>query len=331
MNLEARSPARNAPPPTLLRRATRDVDEQAALLTQWNQHYDQLSQGTFRGGLTEVTFNGVRLFREVTDQSLFQRGALPADVAAFGVPLAMQGAGTFAGRACDLQSIHVFSGAPGFEFCSSRRLDMAGISLPGERIAGFAAEVERVDIEDRLQRPHLLRVDPGAIEAMRVFLQSVFELLEGSGASWQSARWGRSMEAALVSNLSRVLTSMDERGGELPSLTRRCRIVERAKEYVLEHADEPVQVADLCRALGVSRRTLQYCFQEVLETNPATYLRAIRLNAARRDIKALASVTDAAFRWGFWHPSHFAADYRRMFGELPSETAERARRLAARV
>jgi AraC family ethanolamine operon transcriptional activator len=32
-------------------------------------------------------------------------------------------------------------------------------------------------------------------------------------------------------------------------------------------------------------------------------------------------VQDIAARWGFWHLSHFANDYRRMFGELPSETA----------
>ena len=32
------------------------------------------------------------------------------------------------------------------------------------------------------------------------------------------------------------------------------------------------------------------------------------------------SVADAANEWGFWHMGQFAKDYRRMFGELPSET-----------
>src|SRR5881394_896372 len=201
------------------RRVTRDVDEQAALLTHWNQHYDQLSQGVFCGGLSEADFGGVRLFREVTNQSLFQRGVLPADVAAFGVPLAMQGAGTFAGRACNVQSIHVFSGGPGFEFCSSRQLDMAGITVSELRIREFASEVERVDIGDRLERPQLIRVDPNAIHAMRVFLRSVFDVMEEACDTWHSGQWRRSVEAALVSNLARVVTSMDEGGGERLSLT----------------------------------------------------------------------------------------------------------------
>jgi AraC family ethanolamine operon transcriptional activator len=33
-----------------------------------------------------------------------------------------------------------------------------------------------------------------------------------------------------------------------------------------------------------------------------------------------ASVREIARRWGFWHTGEFAADYRRLFGELPSET-----------
>jgi AraC family ethanolamine operon transcriptional activator len=35
------------------------------------------------------------------------------------------------------------------------------------------------------------------------------------------------------------------------------------------------------------------------------------------------TVGDVAARWGFWHLSRFAADYRQHFGELPSATRAR--------
>ena len=94
------------------------------------------------------------------------------------------------------------------------------------------------------------------------------------------------------------------------------------------HIDEAITVADLCIELGVSRRTLQYSFQDVLDLNPVKFLRAIRLNAVRRALKAAdqrsgATVADIAARWGFWHLSHFSAEYKAMFGELPSETLKR--------
>jgi AraC family ethanolamine operon transcriptional activator len=82
-------------------------------------------------------------------------------------------------------------------------------------------------------------------------------------------------------------------------------------------------VDELCEALGVSRRALQYSFEQSLGMNPALYLRAIRLNGARRAIKSGESVTNAATEWGFWHFGRFAHDYHEMFGELPSETHRR--------
>ena len=45
---------------------TRDIDEQAALLSGWNQTYDQMSAGSFSGSLLEVQVDKVRLFREQT-------------------------------------------------------------------------------------------------------------------------------------------------------------------------------------------------------------------------------------------------------------------------
>ena len=109
----------------------------------------------------------------------------------------------------------------------------------------------------------------------------------------------------------------------LRSPSRR-HVVEQAKAYMARHLDESITVADLCVQLGVSRRTLQYSFQELLGLNPVRFLRAMRLNRVRRDLKTgkpgATSVRDVAAKSGFWHLGHFVTDYKRMFGELPSET-----------
>jgi AraC family ethanolamine operon transcriptional activator len=61
------------------------------------------------------------------------------------------------------------------------------------------------------------------------------------------------------------------------------------------------------------------------------YLRSLRLNAVRRELLAgtCCRVQEVAARWGFWSLSQFAADYRRQFGERPSDTRLRAGRSAA--
>ncbi len=86
---------------------------------------------------------------------------------------------------------------------------------------------------------------------------------------------------------------------------------------------EPLTATDLCRELDVSERSLRYAFREVRGVSPMAAYKARRLNEVRRELKVATgwgAVARIAHRWGFWHPGEFAADYRRLFGERPSQT-----------
>jgi AraC family ethanolamine operon transcriptional activator len=104
--------------------------------------------------------------------------------------------------------------------------------------------------------------------------------------------------------------------------------LKRALSFIDENADRPLAVRELCRAAGVSWRTLDYAFREHFGVTPKAYLKASRLGAVRRELRRgepHPMIADVANRWGFWHMGQFAADYRRLFGELPSETLARSR------
>ncbi|MGV2821770.1 AraC family transcriptional regulator [Brevibacterium casei] len=97
--------------------------------------------------------------------------------------------------------------------------------------------------------------------------------------------------------------------------------VRRALDFIADHLGEPVTVTEIAEAAGLSVRTLQRAFREELGTSPVEHLQRQRLHAARSDIlSGDETMSDIAFRWGFSHPSRFAAAYRRLFGELPSQT-----------
>jgi AraC family ethanolamine operon transcriptional activator len=106
--------------------------------------------------------------------------------------------------------------------------------------------------------------------------------------------------------------------------SNRERLVRRADDCMSTCLGEPLSLLDLCRELGVSERTLHYAFQEVRGLSPMAYFRAVRLNAVCQELKAAtagpATVGEIARRRGFWHGGEFAAAYRRLFGELPSQT-----------
>ncbi len=80
-------------------------------------------------------------------------------------------------------------------------------------------------------------------------------------------------------------------------------------------------------AASVSVRTLQAGFAKHLGTSPMRYLSEARMDRAHVELgdSDAESTTVAAIAraWGFTHPSRFAADYRRRFGENPSATLRR--------
>jgi AraC-like DNA-binding protein len=98
-------------------------------------------------------------------------------------------------------------------------------------------------------------------------------------------------------------------------------------EYMEMNADEALTPQELARVGCMSVRTLHATFQQELGISCMAYLRRLRLDHVRTELlrtgRADVRVTDVAMRWGFFHPSRFAQQYRERFGELPSDTVKR--------
>jgi AraC-like DNA-binding protein len=92
--------------------------------------------------------------------------------------------------------------------------------------------------------------------------------------------------------------------------------------------DEPIKLDILAAVAGVRPRTLEAHFKTYLRTTPLGWVRRSRLARARQQLLAAdeqASVTNIAIANGFSELGRFAAQYRRQFRELPSQTLNAAR------
>ena len=87
-------------------------------------------------------------------------------------------------------------------------------------------------------------------------------------------------------------------------------IVRSAEAYALANVGERVYVCDLCRAVAVSERTLEYAFKATVGLAPVAYLTVLRLHRARAALQRSApdprTVATTASEWGFGHPGEFA-------------------------
>ncbi|MFE5910229.1 AraC family transcriptional regulator [Streptomyces wedmorensis] len=114
-----------------------------------------------------------------------------------------------------------------------------------------------------------------------------------------------------------------------PAEPRRPAPVKRAMDAVRERPEHPFTSTELAALSRVSVRRLQESFREYVGMSPMAYVREVRLDRVREELRAAApdevSVSEVAWRWGFAHQGRFAAHYRKKFGEPPSRTLRAAR------
>lgn len=108
--------------------------------------------------------------------------------------------------------------------------------------------------------------------------------------------------------------------------------VRRAESHIEANWNKPITIEDLAAVTGTSTRSLFRTFKESRGCSPLDFVRRLRLDHARRMLEqpdAITTVTDVAFACGFGDPGHFAKEFRRTFGERPSDMLARRRALVA--
>ncbi|HEX7908595.1 MAG TPA: helix-turn-helix domain-containing protein [Paraburkholderia sp.] len=308
-------------------RVAHDADEQARSLHGWSQTYDQLTAGCFVGGLTELCLDHMQVFVETTSHTLRQTCEVQKDAYWFGIPTCPAGSGRIDAQVIAGDALAFRPGGIEFELLTSAGYEIFGVVVKGDVLRRYAEEVERVGLADHVPNTEVVPIGMARKAQLCASLRGLLDDGAANGAPLSSfAR--NNLQASVLASLFDVGALPASEPAAMPARPRRQSIVSEAREYVLVNRERAVNVPELCERLHVSRRTLQYCFQDVLGMAPATYLRAIRLNGARRDLSNASgesrSVQDVAAAWGFWHLSQFATDYRKLFGMRPSDTLKAA-------
>lgn len=101
-------------------------------------------------------------------------------------------------------------------------------------------------------------------------------------------------------------------------------IVRRTEEYFMSAFPRQPSLVDLCRAAGVGKNSLYAAFRSLFDESPVAYFHKRRLSSARRALVRNPSerglVKRVALSHGFTELGRFSAEYRLLFGELPSHT-----------
>lgn len=302
--------------------AVDDPVDMARVALPWKHHYRQITPDPFFGFLGQLQTPQFQLSRVTFGRGMLVHGDTPPGTWAFA--MADEGVARFRGRRMRNnglgclrhgEEIDLYLNATGRAWVLAVRQADAERWTRGK--TGYAlAELRDLD--------RLLARDRSAAQAIRDAWREEF------------ARWRRNparllepeTQASVAKRLfSRMIDNVDVPPANL-SARDRYRILERANRYLDQRLGEHVSIADLCLAAGAAERTLHHVFKRQYGLPPMTYLKHLRLNRAREEMQSARgsdSVTEIALRCGFSHLGRFAADYRRLFGELPSQALRHVR------
>jgi AraC family transcriptional regulator, ethanolamine operon transcriptional activator len=223
-------------------------------------------------------------------------------------------------------------------------VDASHVAVSGEsvwlRTAGaaefFSVRIDAREIGDRfpnlpdaralIENTREVRLErrPLHAEQLRKQLQWLLRDSTRSSRTFATVDARAMLGRSLLVLLADVVAGSKAGAERSPSLNRRIAAVRVCEAYISEHMDAAVTLVDLSRISGLRLRSLINAFRAITGFSPMAYFKRQRLSAVRQALqrcdKDKTRVIDVATRWGFWHMGHFAADYREMFGEVPSRT-----------
>jgi AraC-like DNA-binding protein len=306
-------------------RAFTDPDDYAGSLQGTTAELTIIERGPFAAKLTRIKLH--RQWMQRFSESLSRIGHYTNDAGRAVITFRTRPGPDLIAAGLDMGITNILFHSHAQEYFrrSAGPVDFASMSLPIEDLAAAGAAIAGRE----LTLPHdALSIVPSSMVKARLLdlHAAAGTLAEHAPAVVGNSEAALGLEQALIEATVDCLVHGDV-NEDRAARRRHGLIMRRFRAALDEYPDQALFIPEICKAIGVSRRTLQVCCEEQLGTNPKRYLLLRRMSLARQALRGSApretTVTEIATRYGFWQFGRFAGEYRSLFGELPSATLAR--------
>ncbi len=318
-----------------------EINRFAHALTNWPQQYDQITPGRFDGKLQDVSTGSVRLFRETMNQSVAQHTCTPANTISLLIPL-MEHPQCEDARGFAADAITLLPYQSDFFFVGPRHTDYLVIALDTQQLQQQLCPADYHALQSQQQSQRIIgsRHDlPALRRSTTHWLNTLIALNTDRGDDLvddriddQLVKQQKHIEHQLISLTCELFghhaDSSNVHWQPLPGRYR--QLVKDCHDLALSPEGSSATLLELSQWLNVPQRTLRYSFEKAAGVSPNQYLRAAKLNAARREIiQSDLPIGSVAANQGFYHGGYFGQQYKAMFGETPRQTRQRRRGISA--
>lgn len=314
--------------PLFATRLFEDFDQWMEACNNWSLTANQLGYGKFQAELAIAQYNGLQFMYATTNQAMQIMGEKPKNTFVFATPLRSQ-QGEIIAHNQRLKENVLFGLNPTIE---------TKITMPNECYLGIISVNQNLfyqytknshdqSFQENFFQNNIILIDPIELDKLKAYLRQLLYLLQKNSSWLQTPQSSKLiMEDCLPLLINALQFNSEFSGDRLPNL-RRYSMIKALEEFITENIDRPLTLKDLCTAAKTNLRSLAYGVQDFYGLSPMEYLKIKRLNGVRRNLKrsdpSQVTVVQIAENWGFWSMGHFSRDYKRIFGELPSETLKK--------
>ena len=301
-----------------------DFDEFASIPPLWDQEYAQLGRGPFHGQLFMAHTAQMALGKVLWSPGVMIRGSIPRDTVMFAIPTCVTGPAWHRGTEVSQHVAALLFDNEEIDLRSASPVGCIVLAMRRELFERYAQSVTGHPLDALRDGERLILDDHATLHKRLANLVMAIEshMMHDPSPLTQPQR-AEVIERTFAEEILRAVRAPEAQ----VDAPERQRIARQAEAILRASVRRPISIRQLCATVGTSERTLHAAFREHLGVTPKSYLKMLRLNAARRDLRLArpgTKVTDVAIRWDFLHFGHFSHDYSTMFGETPSQTLHRA-------
>ena len=201
------------------------------------------------------------------------------------------------------------------------------VSLPAYQFANYCKALAELDLPDP-PVGRILRLAPSVAVRLRRLHSKACNIAETKPEIFAHQEAASAVEQEFIYMLVNSLAAGDTHSSHPVIRQRHAEVMIRFEEILRSDLGQLPSVSEFCAAVDVPERTLRACCIKFLGLSPSQYIRLRRLNLVYAELwranPATATVAQIALRHQFSELGRFAAAYRALFGERPSETLRRA-------
>jgi len=308
-----------------------NFDVFADAISGYDLEFRQIDRGAFSSTLQQISAGSVFVSRMSSTRKLEGKGSPPPGLITFGVPTTECLPFVWRNHYSSGNTLQIYKPTTDLEIITQPFFEAIDVSISEDRLNLLCQQWELPEFNQLMTRREMISCNPDIMLQLRHILKVVCNTLYNEPNALNKENHNeKSLQHTIEYEIPYLLMQALMTGEKIqqqPTASKKARALDAAIEYIHNTPGQDISLNSFCLEAGINPRTMQRAFLERYGVTPKKYSLIFNLNNVYKELShrrySETQITEVAEKYGYWHMSQFAKDYKQLFGSLPSETLKK--------